>query len=56
MGRRARSTKNGSARKRTKASKRGKQSTEKGRLLEEIVARMHNFPRFVIERNTKLPP
>lgn len=56
MGRRARSKKKGSARKRTKASERGKQSTEKGSLLEDIVARMHNSPRFVVERNAKLPP
>jgi tetratricopeptide (TPR) repeat protein len=56
MGRRARSTKKSSARKRTKASKRGKQSTEKGRLLEEIVARMHNSPRFIVERNARVQP
>jgi tetratricopeptide (TPR) repeat protein len=56
MGRRARSTKKGSARKRSKASKRGKQSTVKGRLLEEIVARMHNSPRFIVERNAKVRP
>lgn len=56
MGKRARSTKKGSGRKKTTASKRGKQSTEKGRLLEEIVARMHNSPRFKVERNAGVQP
>lgn len=56
MSKRSRSTGKGSSRKKGNASKRAKQNTEKGRLLEEIAARMHNSPRFVVERNAKLPP
>lgn len=33
-----------------------KQNTRKGRLLEETIARMYESPRFLVQRNAKLPP
>src|ERR1051325_1739712 len=41
---------------RSKASRKGKQNTVKGRIAEEITARMYNAPFRNVERNAALPP
>jgi tetratricopeptide (TPR) repeat protein len=51
-----RASKKKQARKNRKTSAKAKQNSKKGRLLEETVARMYQSPRFVVERNAKLPP
>jgi tetratricopeptide (TPR) repeat protein len=56
MTKKTRKNKKAPSRKRSQASRKGKQSTVKGRVAEEITARMYNAPRFNIERNAKLPP
>jgi tetratricopeptide (TPR) repeat protein len=48
--------KKGHSRKRSEASRKGRQSTVKGRVAEEITARMYNAPLRNVERNAKLPP
>jgi tetratricopeptide (TPR) repeat protein len=44
------------SRKRSKASQKGQQNTVKGRVAEEITARMYNAPLRNVERNAKLSP
>lgn len=41
---------------RSKASRKGKQNTVKGRIAEEVTARMYNAPLRNVERNAALPP
>lgn len=44
------------SRKRSKASRKGKQNTVKGRIAEEITSRMYSAPLKNVERNAALPP
>lgn len=55
MGKKSHASRKKSGRGKRGASQKPAQSAQKGRLLEEIAARMHAAPRVKVERNVKLP-
>lgn len=55
MSKKSRSTKKKSTRTKKSNSKKASHSTRKGRLLEEIAARMHGAPEVKVRKNVKLP-